>query len=177
VHDYLQHARDRGWVAPYTFAGKTSWSLTHTGKAENERQLAAELDDIGARAAVTEAHATFLPLNSRHGQVCTRWQIKPTPTNPLAFNDHTDVRWDNTVLRALVGIARELEDLCARLSEVLLRFDGHATRYRDALNHARSGDHAWLDSPDRASCHILWIQLHEDLLATLGIPRGTDTSA
>jgi hypothetical protein len=23
-------------------------------------------------------------------------------------------------------------------------------------------------------CHILWIQFHEDLLATLGIPRGSD---
>ena len=27
---------------------------------------------------------------------------------------------------------------------------------------------------DRDSCHTVWIQFHEDLLATLGIPRGTD---
>lgn len=26
--------------------------------------------------------------------------------------------------------------------------------------------------PDRDSCHTVWIQFHEDLLATLGIPRG-----
>lgn len=30
-------------------------------------------------------------------------------------------------------------------------------------------------APDRDSCHLVWIQFHEDLLATLGIPRGTDT--
>ena len=36
------------------------------------------------------------------------------------------------------------------------------------------GQHAWVDAPDRDSCHILWIQFHEDLPATLGIPRGPD---
>lgn len=176
VHDYLGQSHDRGWVTPYTFAGKTSWSITEVGKAENERQLAAELDQAGARAVVTAAHAAFMPLNHRHGLACTQWQIRPTPTAPFAMNDHTDRRWDNTVVRTLAGISRELDDLCAMLSGALVRFDGHAARYTNALNHVRSGDHDWVDSPDRASCHILWIQLHEDLLATLGIPRGTDTT-
>jgi hypothetical protein len=36
------------------------------------------------------------------------------------------------------------------------------------------GNRAWVDAPGRDSCHILWIQFHEDLLATLGIPRGSD---
>jgi hypothetical protein len=36
------------------------------------------------------------------------------------------------------------------------------------------GHRAWVDAPDRDSCHILWIQFHEDLLATLGVPRGSD---
>ena len=31
-----------------------------------------------------------------------------------------------------------------------------------------------VDAPDRDSCHLVWIQFHEDLLATLGIPRGSD---
>jgi hypothetical protein len=34
---------------------------------------------------------------------------------------------------------------------------------------------AWVDGPDRDSCHIRWIQFREDLLATLGIPRGSDS--
>jgi len=37
-----------------------------------------------------------------------------------------------------------------------------------------AGHRAWVDAPDRDSCHILWIQFHEDLLATPGIPRGAD---
>jgi hypothetical protein len=31
-----------------------------------------------------------------------------------------------------------------------------------------------VDAPDRDSCHLVWMQFHEDLLATLGIPRGSD---
>jgi hypothetical protein len=39
----------------------------------------------------------------------------------------------------------------------------------------QTGHHSWVDAPDRDSLHAVWIQLHEDLLATLGIERGTDT--
>jgi hypothetical protein len=34
---------------------------------------------------------------------------------------------------------------------------------------------AWVDSPTLPSLNIVWIQLHEDLLATLNIPRGSDS--
>jgi hypothetical protein len=37
-----------------------------------------------------------------------------------------------------------------------------------------TGHHSWVDAPDRDSLHAVWIQFHEDLLATLGIERGTD---
>jgi len=30
----------------------------------------------------------------------------------------------------------------------------------------------WVDAIGIDSCHTVWFQLHEDLLATLGIPRG-----
>lgn len=38
-----------------------------------------------------------------------------------------------------------------------------------------TGQKAWVDGHDRDSCHTVWIQFHEDLLATLGLPRGSDT--
>lgn len=54
------------------------------------------------------------------------------------------------------------------------RFGGYADRYSSALAKVDRGQRAWVDAHDRDSCHILWIQFHEDLLATLGIPRGSD---
>ena len=37
-----------------------------------------------------------------------------------------------------------------------------------------AGQRTWVDAPDRDSCHLVRIQFHENLLATLGIPRGSD---
>jgi hypothetical protein len=37
------------------------------------------------------------------------------------------------------------------------------------------GTGAGWNAPDVDTCHTVWVQFHEDLLATLGIPRGTDT--
>jgi len=35
---------------------------------------------------------------------------------------------------------------------------------------------AWIDAYDRDSCHLVWIQFHEDLLATLNLPRGGEAA-
>lgn len=37
-----------------------------------------------------------------------------------------------------------------------------------------AGQRRWVDAPELDSCHTVWIQFHEDLLATLGIPRGSE---
>ncbi len=36
------------------------------------------------------------------------------------------------------------------------------------------GEHAWVDGLGRDFCHAVWFELHEDLLATLGIARGSE---
>lgn len=174
VREFLLDAQAFGWVTRHEFFGET-WSITERGRVENERQLAEELDATGARATVGEAHAAFVPLNRRHGQACTDWQLRPMPWDRLAANDHTDHRWDDRVLAELEAVDRELAGICDQLTGVLARFDGHAQRHNAALEKVRRGQHAWLDAPDRASCQLVWMQLHEDLLATLGIPRGSDS--
>jgi hypothetical protein len=123
---------------------------------------------------VTEAHAAFLPLNRRFGKACTRWQLRPTPHDPMAANDHTDWGHDEGVLRTLAALEKELGAVGGRLAAVLARFDGYAERYSSALRKVEAGGRRWVDAPEVDSCHTVWIQLHEDLLATLGIPRGSD---
>lgn len=166
VEEHLLDAEAYGWAHRYDWCGSVTWSLTENGKTENERQLAAELDALGRRK-VAAAHQAFLPLNRRHGQACTRWQLEA----------QLDDRVASAVLRELGSIAHRLDLVCASLTAVLPRFGVHAPRYHHALDQVLAGDHAWLEAPDRASCHLVWISLHEDLLATLGIERGTDDVA
>lgn len=164
----------RGWVSRLSFAGSTGWSLTEAGQLENERRLAAELDRAGVRDTVSAVHTAFRPLNQRLGAACTNWQIRPTPADPMAFNDHSDWRWDERVLRTLASVGTSFRELCAQLAAGLARFDGYADRYCGALAKAERGQRGWVDGHDRDSCHTVWIQFHEDLLATLGLPRGAD---
>jgi hypothetical protein len=174
VEEALLDAEARGWVRRLAFGGSEGWSLLDAGRAEGERRLAAELDAAGAREAVADVHGRFRPLNSRFGAACTAWQVRPTRLDPMAFNDHTDWRWDERVLRALRSAGVEFAALCAELSGRLARFGGYAGLYAAALRRVDAGERGWVDGHDRDSLHLVWIQFHEDLLATLGIERGTD---
>lgn len=164
----------RGWVRQLSFAGTSGWSMTDSGRLENERRLADELSLAGVRDEVRSVHAEFIPLNRRLGAACTDWQIRPVPGDPMAFNDHSDWRWDDRILRELTHLDKSFTRLCGRLVGCLRRFESYAGCFSAALAKARSGQRAWIDAPDRDSCHLVWIQFHEDLLATLGLPRGSD---
>ncbi|MFN8195437.1 MAG: transcriptional regulator [Nocardioidaceae bacterium] len=163
-----------GWAFRTEFAGSGGWTLTEAGRLEGERRLARELEEAGARAAVADVHTEFLPLNARFQDACTRWQLRPVPGDDLAANDHTDFRWDDRVLAELGALGRRLDPLVARLADGLARFDGYADRYTAALSRAVAGDHRWVDGLGRDSCHAVWFELHEDLLATLGVERGQE---
>jgi hypothetical protein len=174
VDEALQDFEARGWVRYTSFSGDSGWSLTDAGRIENERRLAIELDRAAARETVTRVQVDFVPLNRRFGTACTSWQIRPTRADPMAFNDHTDWRWDERILRTLNSLDRALAQLCGRLTACMRRFDGYADRYSAAIAKVDAGHRRWVDAPELDSCHTVWIQLHEDLLATLGLPRGTD---
>ena len=174
VEELLLDFEASGWVRHSSFAGSSGWSMTDAGRIENERRLAIELDRAGARDTVTSLHTEFIPLNRRFGNACTGWQIRPTRADPMAFNEHTDWPWDERVLKTLASLDLAFRQLCNQLANGLQRFDGYADRYSSALAKVDAGQRRWLDAPDSDSCHTVWIQFHEDLLATLGIPRGSD---
>jgi hypothetical protein len=162
VEETLRDAEARGWVTYSSFAGTSGWSLTEAGRVENERLLKAELTNVNA---VQQVYAEFLPLNGLLQQACTDWQLRPTPTDPLAANDHTDAEWDAGVLHELKVIDGALGGIVERLTDVLPRFEGYDVRFTAAL--ARKN----VDRSDVDSCHRVWFELHEDLLATLNLRR------
>lgn len=171
TEETLRDAEAYGWVSHSAFAGLEGWSLTESGRKENERQLAAELAATGRQDEVAEIHRDFLPLNARLQQACTDWQLRPVPGDRLATNDHTDTAWDLRVLDELSAIDRALAPLAARLDHILARFAGYDSRFSTALHRAKAGDNGWVDRTDVDSCHRVWFELHEDLIATLGLVR------
>lgn len=170
----LQEAERDDWVQHLAFVDLDGWSLTDSGKVENERQLAAERAQADPDDTVSIVYREFLPLNTRLVQAVTEWQIKPTDDDQFAPNVHSDAEWDGRVLDELTTLGTELAPLSKRLSGVLARFDGYSERYNAALRQAANGEHHWIDKTDVDSCHRVWFQLHEDLVATLGIDRRAE---
>lgn len=174
--EFLLDAEARGWVQQARFAGLHGWSLTDAGRREGERLLAEELATTDRDDDLRQAYRHFLPLNDRVQQACTDWQLRPTAENRLLDNDHTDPAWDGAVLDTLDDVSRALTSLEGGLVGILDRFRGYAARFDAALRRVRAGDVEWVTRTDADSCHRVWFELHEDLIATLGLTRGDDSS-
>lgn len=173
AEELLRDAEAYGWVQHTAFADLGGWSLTERGRAQDERLLAAELAQGDGDAVVREVYADFLPLNARLQRACTDWQLRPSPGDRLATNDHTDAAWDARVLAELAAIEHGLAPLADRLRLLLARFEGYDARFAAARRRAHAGGTGWVDGTDVDSCHRVWFELHEDLVATLGIDRST----
>ncbi len=149
----LLDAQAFGWVSWSEFAGLAGWSLTEAGRRRNEAMLREELDRLGARAEVERVHDDFLPLNAEAARVFTAVQLGSAGELPL-----------------LAGLAGELRGLEERLDKHLPRFAGYYDRFATAL--ARAADQPeWITGVQVDSCHRVWFELHEDLVATLDIAR------
>jgi hypothetical protein len=160
-----------GWVTRVQFADSRGWALTGAGQAEDQRRLAAELTATGSRPTVEAAYEEFLPQNDRLLRAATDWQLRPSRTDPLAANDHADPAWDQRVLGQLAGLSEDLRGIVRPLGDRLARFAGYDVRFAAALERVRRGDLTWVTRPKVDSCHTVWMQLHEDLLATLDLQR------
>ena len=148
----------------------SGWSLTPGGRARHADQIAAEVDELGARDAIHDAYKRFLGVNGELLEVCTDWQLRNG-----ALNDHSDAAYDEGVVARLHGIDDAVQPVCADLGAALGRFAGYGPRLGRALERVQAGERDWFAKPMIDSYHTVWFELHEDLLVTLGIERSKES--
>ncbi|MBK5222581.1 MAG: transcriptional regulator [Acidimicrobiia bacterium] len=151
--------------------GALGWALTSAGRTESERLVAAELDAAGVRRPITSAYERFLGLNGEVRSICTEWQIRDD-----VLNDHADVSYDRHVIGRLAQLHDNAGPVCADLAAQLERFACYGERLGATLERLVAGDGQWFTQPLIDSYHTVWFELHEDLLATLGIDRAAEAS-
>ena len=155
----------------------SGWMLTPEGRVHGEALLASELETTGTRPAVEGAYRGFLEVNQGFLGLCTDWQLRPDPDAPdgdLIVNDHTDSAHDVAVVARLGDADKVVRGVCNDLAAVLARFDGYGDRFAEALARVRAGEVEWFTRPLIDSYHTVWFELHENLLATLGIERVSE---
>tara|TARA_Y100000590_G_scaffold82683_1_gene92150 strand:+ start:3681 stop:4322 length:642 start_codon:yes stop_codon:yes gene_type:complete len=157
--------------------GIDKYVLTPSGREDGEKLLSAELDNSGARGAVQSGYNEFLALNPSMLQLCTDWQVVDDGSGEQKLNDHTDSAYDDEILERLGDLDLQVTRILIDLKEALTRFSNYPFRFGAALNKVLAGERDWLTKPIMPSYHTVWFELHEDLLATLGIDRASESTS
>jgi DNA-binding MarR family transcriptional regulator len=151
----------------------TGWSLTPDGRAQHAHLVAAELEDAGTRPQVEVAYRSFREVNPELLATCTAWQLRATETGQ-SVNDHLDPAYDGSVVQRLAGVHERIEPVLEALGAALWRFGRYPERLANAVRRVQLGESEWFTKPLLDSYHTVWFELHEDLLATLGLQRGAE---
>ena len=162
-------------LATYREGRLSGFALTPAGREAHGRRLAEELDASGQRDAVRAAYERFLAINQDLLGICTAWQLREVGGEQVV-NDHADAAHDAAVVERLAALHAEVAPICADLAATLDRFGGYGPRLADALARVQAGDTDWFTKPMIASYHTVWFELHEDLLATLGLERASEAT-
>lgn len=139
----------------------SAWALTPSGRARHAEMLHADrsaLESAGHLAAIGSLYSGFLELNEAFKALCTDWQLLGRTAERLAAAEHLHV-----------SLAR----LFAPRLTTVERLSVYRARFERALARLRDGDDAALTRPLTDSYHDVWMELHEDLITTLGIERST----
>lgn len=150
------------------------WRLTPSGRAYHAERIAEEAAvrrSTQHQAAMELWYEGFSELNASFKEICCDWQVKDG-----LMNAHTDRAYDEMVLdrlRKVHAVALQLVDEAAR---EVGRMAPYAPRLSAAMARIDRGDVDAVAKPLTSSYHDVWMELHEDVILTLGLKR-TDADA
>ena len=146
----------------------SGWLLTKDGRAAHATLLAEEVAASEALPAVEEADSGFLALNEPFKELCSRWQLRPDGSP----NDHTDPAYDAAVVADLEPVHERVVAITDTLAQALPRFGRYPRAFAAARDRLVAGDGSAFAKPLSGSYHDVWMELHQDLLSTLGRERS-----
>ena len=154
----------------------TGWMLMPAGRVHGEALLAAALDSTGKRSELDAIYRRFLEHNQPFLALCTDWQVRAVAGAQVP-NDHTDAGYDAMIIARLATADASMQPICADLTAMFDRFASYGPRFGAALTKVQAGEIEWFTKPMIESYHTVWFELHEDLLASLGIDRAKEGHA
>lgn len=168
IADRLAALESEGLVRHRAGGRVEGWSLTKDGKAAHGALLAEAVDEED-RTALEQAYERFLPLNGEFKAVCHAWQTRGDDATP---NDHTDAAHDEAVVERLAGVDARVAGLLDDLGAAVDRMSAYRSRLGAALARVRAGERSAFTAPLQDSYHDIWMELHQDLILSLGRTRS-----
>jgi hypothetical protein len=147
------------------------WQLTPDGRSAHGPLLAADASRDGLREGLRARYEEFLALNGRFKELCGDWQLRNG-----APNDHSDALYDRQVVDRLSAIDAAVQPLCHTWAGVAGRFAPYGPRLAHVVRRVEAGESNLFTGVMCGSYHDVWMELHEDLILTLGIDRSAEGS-
>ncbi len=147
------------------------WQLTPDGAARHKHRLADEATRNPGTDQLRRAYDDFLPLNVALKEQCGKWQLRQGKPN-----EHDDVAYDTGVMDGLGVIDTKAGGVLAVMSTALPRLGGYRPRLEQAYDRLRNHDADAFTGVSCGSYHDIWMELHQDLILTLGIDRLAEGS-
>jgi hypothetical protein len=162
----LEHAGEAVFRARHEL-----WQLTPDGAARHKHRLSLDAASSPIADRLHQAYDEFLPVNVALKEQCGRWQLRQGRPN-----EHDDVAYDEDVIDGLGAIDQRAANVLATMSAVLPRLGGYRPRLGSAYDRVRRGDGDAFTGVSCGSYHDIWMELHQDLIITLGIDRRGEGS-
>lgn len=145
--------------------------LTAAGRSRLDALLAAERATVD-QERLRQRYLDFDAVNTDFKQLVTDWQlIGGVP------NDHTDAEYDARIVARLTKLHERLVPLLEEFVRLSPRLGMYPNRLASALEKVRSGDPTWFAHPLLDSYHMVWFELHEELIGLAGLSRVEEAAA
>lgn len=174
VDQVLAEAEAGGLVEPFTFGDSTGWVITEAGSARLAELLRHEVARHDAGPTLETTLEAFEPLNGQFVGLVSTWQLQSTSATTTGFGAASTSEVQG-FLSSLSVLGSDLRTVLEGLVDVLPRFGRYPAQYASALERAGQDGLRWVTGVGLLSCHVVWAELHQDLLSTLGRSRHDDT--
>ena len=145
------------------------WQLTPKGREVHAAELEADANQV--RPYIEPHYPSFLSLNEAFKELCGDWQLRDG--NP---NDHTDAVHDEAVIGRLLEIDAQAQPVVSAVGADVVRMAPYGPRLSTTAQRVAAGDHQRFTGVMCGSYHDVWMELHEDLILTLGVDRAEEGS-
>lgn len=149
---------------------RSLWQLTPDGRAAYPGALSADLGGVEL-SALDALYERFLAINGEFKELCGAWQLRDGEVN-----DHSDATYDGEVIARLAALDAQAQPVVIEMSGVLGRLTPYAPRLTSTLERLHAGETNMFTGVMCGSYHDAWMELHEDLILTLGIDRSAEGS-
>ena len=166
----VQQALESAVAEGHAVGAKGRFMVTPSGRAWLDERypeaFAAHRDDPGVIAAADK----FERINRDLLALLTDWQSVPAGGERVP-NTHTDPDYDRAILDRLGDLHDRAAKILDRLAAAEPRVEEYSRRLDAAYDKALAGETDYVSGVRVDSYHVVWHELHEDLLRMLGRTR------